>query len=91
MIRSVVSDTILVLVLALGLLLAMVGSWLIGLMDTAGGVHAGQVLRSLGITAIIAVSLLGALLRNDWDKNLRGALVFFATVMSVLAYWFFSF
>jgi hypothetical protein len=91
MIKSMVSDTLLAMIVAIGLLLAMVGSWLIGLMDTAGGVHAGQVLRSLGITALIAGSLLGAILRNDWDKNIRGALVGFATVMSVLAFWFFAF
>jgi hypothetical protein len=90
MIKSMVSDTLMAIIVAIGLLLAMVGSWLIGLMDTAGGVHVGQILRSLGITALIAGSLLGALLRQDWDKHLRGALVLFATVLTVLAYWFFS-
>lgn len=88
MIRSMVSDTLLAIIVAVGLLLAMVGSWLIGLL-TGDGIHVGQVLRSLGVTALIAGALLGALLRNDWDKYLRAALVLFSVVLIWLAYWVF--
>jgi len=89
MIKSMVSDTILAIAVVIGLLLAMVGSWLIGLMDTQGGVHAGQVLRSLGVTALVLGGLMAALLRHDMDKYIRAALVLFATVFGVLAFWFF--
>jgi hypothetical protein len=89
MIKSAVSDTLLALMVAVGLLLAMVGSWLIGLL-TGDGIKVGWVMRSLGVTALLAASLFGALLRNDWDKHLRGALILFATVLTVLAYWFFA-
>jgi len=85
MMRSMVSDTFLAIVVLVGLLLAMVGSWLVELMDTSGGVNAGHVVKSLGVTALVAGGLLGALLRHDLDKHIRGAMLLFATVVLVLA------
>lgn len=88
MMRSMVSDTFLAIAVVIGLLLLMVGSWLMGLMDTNGGVNAGQVLKSLGVTALVAGGLLGALLRHDMDKYIRAALLLFATALIVLVgFW----
>jgi hypothetical protein len=90
MMRSLVSDTFLAIAVMIGLLLMMVGSWLMGLMDTEGGVNAGQVLKSLGVTALVAGGLLGALLRHDLDKYIRAALLLFATALIVIVgFWYF--
>jgi len=90
MIKSFVSDTMLALILVVGLFLVMIGSWLMGLMDTDGGVNAGQVVRSLGMTILVAGGLLGGLLRHDLDKYIRAAMILFATALFVLVgFWWF--
>ena len=89
MMRSLVSDTLLVLALVLGVFLVMIGSWLMGLMDTEGGINAGQIVASLGVFLLTVGSLLGALLRNDLDKNIRAAMILFATVMiAFVGFWY---
>jgi hypothetical protein len=89
MVKSFVSDTFLALVVVVGLLLVMVGSWLMGLMDTDGGVNAGQVLRSLGVTGLVGGALIAALLRQDMDKYMRAALLLFATALFVwVGFWY---
>ena len=89
MIRTFVSDTFLVLIMGVGLLLVMLGSWLMGLLDTEGGVNVGQVLKSLGVTALTGGALMAALLRQDMDKHVRAALLLFATALIVLVgFWY---
>ncbi len=89
MVKSFVSDTFLALVVVVGLLLVMVGSWLMGLMDTEGGVNAGQVLRSLGVTGLVGGALVAALLRQDMDKYIRAALLLFATALFIwVDFWY---
>jgi len=88
MIKSFVSDTMLAMAVVLGVFLVMIGSWLIGLMDTAGGVNAGQIVKSLGVTILVAGSLLGALLRHDLDKYIRAALLLFAAALIIgVQFW----
>ena len=90
MMRSLVSDTLLAIALALGVLLFMIGSWVMGLADSEGGMNAGQIIGSLGIFLLTLGSLLGALLRNDLDKNIRAAMILFATVMiAFVGFWYF--
>src|SRR5512137_1959610 len=89
MIKSMVSDTLLALIVFVGLLLAMIGSWMIGLMDPGSGRDVGHVLRSLGVTALIGAALAATLLRHDMDKYIRAALVLFATVLVWLTFWMF--
>ena len=87
--RSLVSDTLLALAMVLGVFLVMIGSWLMGLMDTEGGLNAGQIVTSLGVFLLTVGSLLAALLRNDMDKHIRAALVLFATVMiAFVGFWY---
>lgn len=89
MIKSLVSDTLLALAMVLGLFLVMIGSWLMGMMDTEGGVNAGQVVTSLGVFLLTVGSLMGALLRNDLDKHIRAAMILFATALIVLVgFWY---
>jgi len=89
MIRSLVSDTMLALALVLGLFLVMIGAWLMGLMDTEGGVNAGQIVSSLGVFLLSVGGLLGGLLRNDIDKCVRGAMILFATALIVfVGFWY---
>jgi len=92
MMKSLVSDTMLALAMVVGLFLVMIGSWLIGLMDTDGGVNAGQVVKSLGVFLLVAGSLLGAVLRHDMDKYIRAALLLFAAVLIVYVnfWWFYT-
>jgi hypothetical protein len=86
---SMVSDTFLAFAFVVGLLLMLVGSWLLGLMDTNGGRNAGQVVKSLGVVILVAGGLLGGLLRKDMDHWVRAALVIFATVVLVaVGFWY---
>jgi hypothetical protein len=88
MIKSLVSDTMIALALVVGLFLVMIGSWLMGLMDTDGGVNAGQVVKSLGVFLLVAGSLLGAVLRHDLDKYIRAALLLFAGALIIFVnFW----
>ena len=87
MIRSMVSDTLIALIVFVSLLLAMIGAWMIGLMDPGSGRDLGHVLRSLGATGLAGVALAAILLRQDMDKYVRAALVIFATVVTVFAFW----
>jgi hypothetical protein len=87
MVKSMVSDTLLALIIFVSFLLAMIGAWLYWLMDPGTGRDLGLVLRSLGATGLAGVALATILLRHDMDKLVRAALVFFATVMTVMAFW----
>jgi hypothetical protein len=89
MMKMFVSDTLLALIVFVGLLLAMIGSWMIGLMDPGSGRDLGHVLRSLGVTALVGGALAATLLRHDMDKFIRAALLLFATVLAALAFWMF--
>jgi hypothetical protein len=89
MIKSFVSDTLLAVLFLVALLLVMIGSWLIGLMDTEGGVNVGQVLRSLGVTGLVGGALIAALLRHDMDKYIRAAMLIFATALFIFVdFWY---
>ncbi len=89
MIKSLVSDTMLALAMVLGLFLVMIGSWLIGMMDTEGGVNVGQVVMSLGVFLLTVGSLLGAILRHDLDKYIRATLILFATALIIfVGFWY---
>ncbi len=86
---SMVSDTFLAFAMVVGLLLMLIGSWLMGLMDTNNGRNVGQVLKSLGVVILVGGGLLGGLLRKDMDKWVRAALVLFATVVLVaVGFWY---
>jgi hypothetical protein len=87
MIKSMVSDTLLALIVFVSLLLAMIGAWMVWLMDPGTGQDLGLVLRSLGATGLAGVALAAILLRHDMDKYVRAALVLFATVVTVMAFW----
>ena len=87
MIKSMVSDTLLALIIFVSLLLAMIGAWMVWLMDPGTGQDLGLVLRSLGATGLAGVALAAILLRHDMDKYVRAALVLFATVLTVMAFW----
>ncbi len=87
MIKSMVSDTLLALIVFVSLLLAMIGAWMWWLMDPGAGRDLGLVLRSLGATGLVGASLAAILLRHDMDKYVRAALVLFATVLTVMAFW----
>lgn len=89
MLKMLVSDILLALIVFVGLLLAMIGSWMIGLMDPGTGTDLGHVLRSLGVTALVGGALAATLLRHDMDKHIRAALLLFATVLAALAFWMF--
>jgi hypothetical protein len=88
MIKSMVSDTLLALIVFVSLLLAMIGAWMVWLMDQgSSGQDLGLVLRSLGATGLAGAALAAILLRHDMDKYVRAALVLFATVVTVMAFW----
>jgi hypothetical protein len=88
-VKTVVSDLMLSLAVVVSLLLVMVGSWLIGLMDTEGGVNAGQVVKSLGMFILTVALLLGAIVRTDMEKWVRTAMIVSAAfLIAVVGFWF---
>jgi hypothetical protein len=88
-VKTVVSDLMLSLAVVISLLLMMVGSWLIGLMDTEGGVNAGQVVKSLGMFILTVALLLGAIVRTDMEKWVRTAMIVSAAfLIAVVGFWF---
>ncbi len=88
-VKTVVSDLMLSLAVVISLLLMMVGSWLIGLMDTEGGVNAGQVVKSLGMFILTVALLLGAIVRTDMEKWVRTAMIVSAAfLIAAVGFWF---
>jgi hypothetical protein len=88
-VKTVVSDLMLSVAVAVSLLLLMIGSWLVGLMDTKGGVNAGQVVKSLGMYILTVALLLGAIVRTDMEKWVRTAMIVAAAfLIAVVGFWY---
>ena len=87
-VKTVVSDLMLSIAVVVSLLFVMIGSWLIGLMDTEGGVNAGQVVKSLGMFILTVALLLGAIVRTDMEKWVRTAMIVSAAfLIAVIGFW----
>ena len=86
--RGLVSDTILVLGIGLGLLLTWLGALFWGLSDDADVDKIGMVFRSFGILLVTAVMLLAGVLRHEMEQWIRWILILSATLILIfIGFW----
>jgi hypothetical protein len=87
-VKTVVSDLMLSLAVAISLLLVMIGSWIIGLTDSSGGNDAGNIVKSLGVFILTVALLIGAIVRTDMEKWVRTAMIVSAAfLIAIVGFW----
>jgi len=87
-IKGLVSDTLLVLAIALGLLLIWIGAVIWGLIDDSDADKVGMFLKSLGMLVLTASLFIGGVLRHDMDKWIRWMLILSATLLLIfIGFW----
>jgi hypothetical protein len=88
MMKGLVSDTMLVLAVGLGLVLTWIGAVIWGLVDDPDADKIGQFFKSLGMLVLTGSLMLGGMLRHDLDKWLRWMLVLAGTLILIfIGFW----
>jgi len=86
MMKPFASDTLLAIGGLLGLVLMLIGSWIVGLVG--GGQNAGWLLKSIGVFVLSIVLLFGAFVRSDIDKHVRlGMILTAAFLIGYVGFW----
>jgi len=83
-----VGDMFLAIAVALGLFLMWLGSLIAGTADTQGGYDWGAAVKGLGMLAVTLAFYLGAMVRQDLDKNVRALMLLCGTLLIIfVGYW----
>ncbi len=86
--RGLVSDTVLVLAIGLGLLLTWIGAVIWGFSTDKDVDNIGMLFRSFGMLILTGGLFLGGLLRHDMDKWIRWMLILSATLLLIfIGFW----
>ena len=86
--RMFVGDMFLAIAVALGLFLMWLGSLIAGTADTQGGYDWGAAVKGLGMLAVTLAFYLGAMVRQDLDKNVRALMLLCGTLLIIfVGYW----
>jgi len=82
------SNMALAIATALGLLLMMIGALVYGLSSDPDVWDFGFVMQAFGMLFLVGAMLLGALVRQDFDKHVRMALIIGAVLLLIfIGFW----